>query len=871
MSPHEAGAARRRRGARAYCAAVLAWTVAFMTALVLLPPGAHTIATAHADSSSVTVPGPPVWIPASGTTGAKGSVTVSQTQNLVDQIVHVSWSGFTPSTHGTFVVFGNSNNGNWNTVGYPVVVYECHGTNPAITDCYGGLHYGQNPAAGFQLPSQSAGLWAPDFPGNVAAAVTHSDGTGAADIEVYTANQSPTLGCDASHQCSIVVEPNYGGDALGQTTKDGSAACANHGGDTGLGGEATGVTFNTVGGTGFQDGEQCAWNNRTVVPLTFAPVPSACPASAANVAAEGMPMLDRALAQWTVGSCLNSSNPVTLRYSSDLTEPEARDDFLVGRSGADMAFTSLPADPAASTTHPYTYVPLGSTGIAIAFFVDDVHTHLPVTSMKLNARLVAKLLTQSYDVENFGNAKSDTLSVQGNPTCLFQDKEFLALNQGSGVFWPNCVVAGVNTLPIVAGGNSDLVRELTTWIADDPDAGAFLSGTPDPYGMHVDTYYKTSAYPYPIENFVSQDNSGPPLDPSSGAAWDTSPNSAHKFGPNLKGFEWNPIQAGLDEVVRHMMQATPTCINWQYLPAQGGSVKCPAQNMGSRSLIAIMDTGRASAFSLPTAALPNGSGTFATPTAPAMAAAALDYTTDSKTGTQSLPWGSSHTGYAGDTTAYPLTLPTYAMAPTSGVSPAKAASIADFLSSATDSRSGQLPGNQPGQLAPGYVGDTPAQSAQAGAAIAKIRAGAAPGGSTATVTATGPVTGQPTTSGNTVVTPVTVAKNGTASVSYLTSTIGSGDNGGANGGNSSGSSSKGAVAATGSSGPAHSLTGSTAAAAVGSASADTAGIGRLILPILLIIGLVLVAAGPIALMLSSGTAGARLRTIWKRPARRFGR
>ncbi|MBW8805722.1 MAG: hypothetical protein JF587_18010, partial [Catenulisporales bacterium] len=54
MSPREA-VARRRRGLPAYCAAVLAWTVAFMAALILLPPGAHTTAVAHADATSLTV------------------------------------------------------------------------------------------------------------------------------------------------------------------------------------------------------------------------------------------------------------------------------------------------------------------------------------------------------------------------------------------------------------------------------------------------------------------------------------------------------------------------------------------------------------------------------------------------------------------------------------------------------------------------------------------------------------------------------------------------------------------------------------------------------------------------------------------------
>ena len=59
-------------------------------------------------------------------------------------------------------------------------------------------------------------------------------------------------------------------------------------------------------------GEQCAWKYRTVIPISFAPVPASCAASATGVAAEGMPMLDRALTQWVVGSCLAGNNPVTV-------------------------------------------------------------------------------------------------------------------------------------------------------------------------------------------------------------------------------------------------------------------------------------------------------------------------------------------------------------------------------------------------------------------------------------------------------------------------------------------------------------------------------------------------------------------------------
>ena len=902
MSLREAGA-RRRRALPVYIAAVLAWTVAFLTALVLLPPSAHTTAVAHADSSSVTVPGPAVWDPAKQTSGARGTITVSQTQNLVDQMIHVSWTGFTPSTGGSFVVVGQSPG--WQGVNYPVVVYECRGTNPKITDCYGSYHYGQKAGSdngdGFLQPADQPGLQAPDFPSNEQAAVTAGDGTGSLDFEVYTGNQAPTLGCDATHQCSIVVEPNYGGDALGYNTLDGSANCADHSADPGLLGEASDSTFGAIDGLGFQGGEQCAWKNHTVIPISFAPVPGACPAHGTDLSAEGMPMLDRALTQWVVGACLAGNRPVSVDYASDLTEPLARHDFLAGR--ADLAFTSLPADPSASAARPYTYVPVGNQGIAITFMVDDPVTNLPIRSMKLNARLLAKLLTQSYDLEHIAGQKSDTASVAGNPMCLYNDPEFQALNPAQGFTWPSCpALSGPDTLPIVMGGKTDMVRELTSWILSDPDARAFLNGTPDQWHMHVDSAYLNSVYPYPVDSFVSQDASGPPSDPNTGGPYD--PNGTHRDYKQLKSYEWNPIQDGLDDVLRHLLTATPTCIGPDYITTvTGGHPKCSAENPGARGVIAIMDTGRAAAFSLPTAALVNAAGTAVTASPSGMAAAAADYVTDPKTGTQSLNWGVPGTAYAGDHNAYPLTVPAYAMAPTSGLSPAKAGTIADFLTAVTDGRSGQYPGTAPGQLAPGYVANTPAQAARAGAAVAAIRAAGTPGGgsTTVTATATGPangVTGSVTTSGTVAVTPITVVHNGTTTVYKVTSTItssrgrsdgggtgGSGGGGGDDGastatggstasGSAGSSSSKSAAGAVGGSGPVSSLSSSAPAAAIGTAPADTAGPARYLLPTLLVIGVVLVAAGPVGLALTApGGLGARIRGIRvrPRPARRFGK
>ncbi len=63
-----------------------------------------------------------MWNPARNRTFAHGStVTVSQTDNLVNEMVHVSWTGFTPSSD---VLYDQT------STDYPVMVAECNSVHP---------------------------------------------------------------------------------------------------------------------------------------------------------------------------------------------------------------------------------------------------------------------------------------------------------------------------------------------------------------------------------------------------------------------------------------------------------------------------------------------------------------------------------------------------------------------------------------------------------------------------------------------------------------------------------------------------------------------------------------------------------------------
>ena len=360
-----------------------------------------------------TVTGPHMYIPGTANSHYKAAstVTVSQTRHLVNQMVQVSWTGFTPSSQPTY--------DNQQTV-YSVMVAECKGTNPATPeDCY---------------DADTGGI-APTFnaygPPDTAYATTDPNGTGHTDILLFTQVQNQFLGCDPTHPCSLVVVPAQGGDSLdfhpahcGDHTQDSAGVGA------GLGaGQYTFLPLTSSVGT---PNGYCSWQKRVVIPLYFAPVPSGCPLRTADFTAGGSPMLAVAMQQWQTGMCVGA-NPVELTYNGSLNESEARNYFQQGI--VDVAFTTRPLTGTAA--HPFTYAPIAVTATSVVYWVDNANNGQPYTNIRLDARLLAKMLTTSYAYTNDacpgggGSGFGCDNAVDNNPTSLFTDPEFLKLNPGT--------------------------------------------------------------------------------------------------------------------------------------------------------------------------------------------------------------------------------------------------------------------------------------------------------------------------------------------------------------------------------------------------------------------------------------------------------
>jgi hypothetical protein len=666
---------------------------------------------------------------------AAPQVTVSQTTNLVNQEVQVSWANFTPST--SLVWPPPQNIPAASDTDYNVEVVECAGVDPPVF----------NPANGagcYTLPPNTSGEGGGSGAANEVTAYTLQDGVGEANIYIEAGSEvNSFLGCDVTNPCSIAVVPNWGG--VEPTTQTGMN-CSDHSQDF----VDVANDFNGMAGDEGANyiGYPCSWADRIVVPLSFGPTPTNCPQVTPQFYAAGSPMLERAMNQWIPGWC-TGSDPLALNYTFRTTEQQARSDFLqppVGSTAAtDVAMTTLPPDAATTggSTRKFTYAPLAVSAVAMSYYIDDPVTKTPITHLVLDPRLLAKLLTESYSLAyncaqappppwpQQPGAPSQTCdpAVVGNPETIFDDPEFLALNTHCAPLLAaanyTCTRAdfpsdglsfttGGQFLPTVLAGNSDMTYELTRWLASNADASAFINGKVDPYDMHVNQDYIQQANP--ISQFATLDD---------GATW---PASIDCSGGCQTGewyatmqAAWNPV-SGLDNVATDLASYQPTADS-PYLSCPNG-ITCTNANqlslakwgqerIGARALFSVVDEGDAGEFQFPTSSLVNAAGAAVAPTAASMQAAVQDMNTNPDGITQYANFSST------DPAAYPVTMVDYAMVPTCGLSPAKASAIARFLTNVATT--GQVPGLTPGHLAPGYAPLDAKQRTQTQAAAEAVK------------------------------------------------------------------------------------------------------------------------------------------------------
>jgi hypothetical protein len=614
-------------------------------------------------------------------------VTINQTRNLVNQIVRVSWKGGTP----TIPEFGNLN------INY-LQIMQCWGgtleDGPPREQCQYGTQKsaigGQNTAsrqmttAGVIDPLEDmyeeylegtisyipfvswdgktvSGRRNEFFNINTSNESNHNriraDGTGEEFFEVQTGIEAPGLGCGqvregVSPLCWIVVVPR---------------------GDTEVDGVVKGKTFTDPLGTSPLLASN--WANRIVFPLEFQPVGQACAISGTETPLLGSDRVIEAVGRWQPALCEDGGGNFSFTV---LPDGQARS--LLSSDKPGLIFTGYGVKPE-DVPSPVTYAPVALSGLTIAFNVESQSSTVApvdvrrrdgqrVENIRLNQRLVAKLLTQSYRYD--AQPKPDR--VAKNPWDLASDPEFISLNPQFAELRFPALGHMITTI-----GQTDSARMVWDWIWADKEARAWMKGAPDPWGMVINSLYKRASYPR--SDYPRTDN-----------ACVTFPDRIVE----LCTFDLFPYAGDIAAAARAASRGdTLSSGNYDPVAIPPGYKRTPPQAPGRRAMVVITDTPLVDRFALTPAALRNAAGEYVAPTASALRIAADKAKPSGVKGMVQPDPAQSVRG------AYPLTSFTYAATRPGVLSKEQAGEYSRFIQFAVGP--GQVIGDEIGKLPLGYA------------------------------------------------------------------------------------------------------------------------------------------------------------------------
>lgn len=572
---------------------------------------------------------------------------------------------------------------------------------------------GPDGCAGLPPEASPENLSSLALPSNETFGITGADGRGTADMTVFTGEDHASLGCSSTVPCSLVAVPIMGISCDPGAVAEAKSACET------TGNFAPGQVLNNVTQSGAPavDGtlwwSASNWRNRITFPLTFAPADNICALTGSQAPLElyGSELMTQATTSWAPHFCLDSKL-FSLKHVQT-PEPQARN--LLNDGNVQAALTS--SLPDGGYGGPTVSAPVAVTGFGIAYAIDDASQHA-VTTLRLNARLLAKLITQSYPDQVFVKqaypADADgTTTLSTNPMNLGDDPEFQALNPGL----PAPRVDGAATL-LLPNTDSDVVHALTSYINADADARAWLDGAADPWGMRVNPNYRKISLP--VDNWPLLDS--------------FEPTSIYQPGKNdclaLDPVPYLPLvsapTARLFSIAQDMQfaisQSQTTCVLPSPIPGDTSGAKLVAagrQQPGHRFMLGLVSLGDARRYGLEVASLAGAGGRFVAPDDASLRTAAAALKEDRTSGTWPVDYPAlTKSGSLGG--AYPGTMVVYAAIPTKGLGADAAHDYATLLRfTAAD---GQVAGPEPGRLPAGYLPITKANGLGAMAAYARTAA-----------------------------------------------------------------------------------------------------------------------------------------------------
>lgn len=233
----------------------------------------------------------------------------------------------------------------------------------------------------------------------------------------------------------------------------------------------------------------------------------------------------------------------------------------------------------------------------------------------------------------------------------------------------------------------------------DSDARSFLAGTPDEWGMVVNSWYSSDAALNPSQTGLSLPRSNfPKADPIEKA---DSYNANTLQGTGVLNLvQYRPYVHDLQEGALQVLRGDGKVLGgWDTskIPAAWG--KSGRSFLGTRQVLAVTTAGASSRFQNVNAMLLNPAGEYVAPTTASMSAAVAAMTPTSNSSVYGFDFASSQAQSA--TTAYPLTMPIYAALNPKQSDAGLREVYAAFIRFAA--KDGQTPGTEAGELPEGYA------------------------------------------------------------------------------------------------------------------------------------------------------------------------
>ena len=514
------------------------------------------------------------------------------------------------------------------------------------------------------------------FPPNEIAAFTDQNGRGSVQFEVRTDVENASLGCSHTVPCSIVVIPINGlsCDQPASPPTSADQACRR-------GGQFPPGSSNFAG----QGVDQAVspslwwsasnWDNRFSVPITFGLPPDTCDVldPRAPTGFYGSELLSEAALQWSPAYCLNKQ-----RFKFQMNAMSDAAGWNLMESGGGAAAEVSSSHPRTSSD-PVGFAPTAVTGFSIGYVIDRPDNLGEYTHLRLDARLLAKLLTQSYLGSDLGSGHP---GIGSNPLSIMSDPEFRKLNPGLST---NDTEAAATVLSLSIP--SDVVQRLTDYIAHDRTAMAWIHGKADPWGMKVNPAYRGLRLPrdeWPLlDTFIPKTQ-----------------NDCRRKHPAVYFNQIAAPVSTMSTIAEALLDGWPevqTRCDYDLSTNLYKLGRIDPQAYGSRFMLGVVSLGDVARYGLRSAALETRPGKFVEPSTSSLRAAVKL----ARQGKPLQPFTMDMKALRDSSHAYPGSMIVYTAAKTQHLDQADAAKVSQFIR--VSSTEGQRQGSGNGQLPEGYL------------------------------------------------------------------------------------------------------------------------------------------------------------------------